>query len=91
MRRKDEIKYMTRYLKRKQRLERSKKKICGGLEFVYLIVREHWVAIVAVVISIYLCSFKFFETGDWVFVVAGFVILMLGVALDVRKQFSYGI
>ena len=86
----DEIKYMTKYLKRKQRLERSKKKICDGLEFVYLVVRMHWVAIVSLFIAVYL-FYRYVGSGDWIFFIMSFVVVMLGSALDVRKQFSYGI
>ena len=90
MKRKDEIKYITKYLKRKQRLEHLSEKMYDGLEFVYLSVRMHWVAIVSLFIAVYL-FYRYVGSGDWIFFIVSFVVVMLGSALDVRKQFGYRI
>lgn len=55
-------------------------------EGLWYLIRFHYIAIISMVVSIYFYPLLFFETGDWINVVIGAMILFLGVGFDISRN-----
>lgn len=77
------------HLKRVNLSKRIAENICEGLDLIWCVIRLHYVVLIALGINIYF-FYRFILSNDWVFFIAGAIILFFGIALDNRTQAGWG-
>lgn len=53
------------------------KKILDGLKFTWLVIYLHWIVMVVFAVQLFIVL-KFMETGDWMYVGLGIIIMLFG-------------